>query len=130
MRFPYTSKKVPCEASPLAGDICAKESLIPSCTLFFMKETHLRYFRISTRLSEAFLYINSCYCIFLLAAPFAIRGKRLQNIMLKGQLEDPVLLLRREFCINDTDLKENWRIIIYYIFCWESYGFDVKCIYL
>ena len=34
MKFPYTSKKVPCEALPLAGDMCAKESLIPSCTLF------------------------------------------------------------------------------------------------
>ena len=28
------SRKVPCEASPPAGDMCAKESLIPSCTLF------------------------------------------------------------------------------------------------
>ena len=30
------SRKVLCEASPPAGDMCAKESLIPSCTLFLL----------------------------------------------------------------------------------------------
>ena len=32
----YVSRKEPCEASPLAGDICAKESSIPSCALFLL----------------------------------------------------------------------------------------------
>ena len=32
----YVSRKAPCEASPLAGDICAKESSIPSCALFLL----------------------------------------------------------------------------------------------
>lgn len=32
----YVSRKAPCEASPLAGDICAKESAIPSCALFLL----------------------------------------------------------------------------------------------
>ena len=32
----YVSRKAPCEASPLAGDICAKESSISSCVLFLL----------------------------------------------------------------------------------------------
>ena len=59
------SRKVPCEASPPAGDMCAKESLIPSCTLFLYAENPLMRHSVCCHMIHMIMHLRVPVCVFL-----------------------------------------------------------------